>query len=256
VTATAQLHGGHNVLITGGSGGLGGALAHAFAAQGANIAFTYLTEGKRADELREELTAAGVRAVAIQANLAEREGLDHVRDAVAGELGELDVLVANAASGVFKPLLKATERDWNWVMGVNAMSVVLLVQRFAPDLQARRGNVLAMSSLGALRAIPQYGLVGASKGALESLVRQLAAELGPAGVRVNALAPGLMETRVVDVMGVALESLTEAARRTPLGRLVTPEEVARVAVAVTSDLFAAVDGEVLTVDGGFRAVAV
>lgn len=255
MTSPAKLHDGRNVLVTGGSGGLGTALVRGFAAHGANVAFTYLTEGKIADQLAADVASAGGRAVVIQANLAERGGLDQIESVVAAELGELDVLVANAASGVFKPLMKATERDWNWVLGVNTLSIVLLIQRFARALESRRGNVLAMSSLGALRAIPQYGLVGASKAALEAVVRQLAAELGPDGVRVNALAPGLMETRVVDVMGVAHGALAEAAARTPLGRLVTPEEVARVAVAVTSDLFAAVNGEVLTVDGGFRSVA-
>ncbi len=252
---TPRLHDGHNVLVTGGSGGLGAALVRAFAASGASVALTYLTEAKVADALVAEVRTGGGRAVAIQANLAEREGLDEIERVVAAELGGLDVLVANAASGVFKPLTQVTRREWSWVMDVNTLSIVLLVQRFTEALSAAGGNVLAVSSLGALRAIPQYGLVGASKAALEAVVRQLAAELGPSGVRVNALAPGLMETRVIDAMGIESAFLTAAAKRTPLGRLVAPEEVARVATVVCSPLFAAVSGEVLTIDGGFRAVA-
>jgi enoyl-[acyl-carrier protein] reductase III len=255
VTVLPQLHSGRNVLVTGGSGGLGAALVRAFAAHGARVVLTYLTEGKVADALVEEVRAGGGAVWAVQANLAEREGLDAIEQVVTGELGSLDVLIANAASGVFKPLSLVTRRDWSWVMEVNAMSIVLLVQRFVAALSTSGGNVLAMSSLGAARAIPQYGLVGASKAALEAVVRQLAAELGPAGVRVNALAPGLMETRVIGVMGVEDEFVSSAGRRTPLGRLVDPDEVAQVAAAVTSHLFAAVSGEVITVDGGFRAVA-
>jgi len=255
VSELPRLHDGRNVLITGGSGGLGASLVRAFATSGARVALTYLTEGKIADALVAEVRDGGGTAIAIQANLADRGGLDEVQQVVAAELGRLDVLVANAASGVFKPLLKVTRREWNWVMDVNTLSVVLLVQRFAEALTAARGSVLAVSSLGAERAIPQYGLVGASKAAVEAVLRQLAAELAPAGVRVNALAPGLMETRVIDVMGIENEFLASAATRTPLGRLVTPDEVARIATVVCSPLFDALNGEVVAIDGGFRAVA-
>lgn len=243
------------MLVTGGSGGLGAALVRAFAAGGARVALSYLTEGKVADALVASVLDDGGTAIAIQANLAEREGLDELERVVTAQFGGLDVLVANAASGVFKPLLKVTRRDWNWVMDVNTLSIVLLVQRFAQALTASRGSVLAISSLGAERAIPQYGLVGASKAALEAVIRQLAAELAPDGVRVNGLAPGLMETRVVDVMGMENGFLGAAATRTPLGRLVTPEEVAGIATLVCGPAFEALNGEVIAIDGGFRAVA-
>ena len=160
---------------------------------------------------------AGGRAVVIQANLAERDGLDQVESVVTAELGELDVLIANAASGVFKPLMRATQRDWNWVLGVNTRldraadpavrtSAGVKARQRARDVEPRRAP--RDPPLQARRRV---------EGGARSVVRQLAAELGPEACGSSAGA-GLMETRVLDVMGVAHGSLAEARGAHPLGR--------------------------------------
>jgi enoyl-[acyl-carrier protein] reductase III len=249
-----MLHEGKTVLITGGSRGLGRALALEFARQGAHVALTYLTEARLAEEVVNDVRRCGVKGFAIQADLSDPDCARLIFEAVSARTDGIDVLIANAATGVFEPLANAKVKHWQKILSTNALSLILLEQAFQRCLSERRGSVLAISSAGAVRALPNYGLIGASKAALEAIVRHLALELGPCGVRVNAIVPGLMETDVLSLFGDRDRIVDEATRRTPLGRIVTPEDVAPVASFLASAAARGIHGQVINVDAGYSAV--
>jgi len=167
-----------------------------------------------------------------------------------GEFGRLDILVSNAASGVLKPVLELTERHWNWAMDINARALLTLVQHGVPLMQ-RGSRVIAVSSLGAIRAIENYTAVGASKAALESLVRHLAVELGRMGINVNTVSAGAVDTDALKHFPNREQILAAAMERTPLGRLTTPDDVADIALFLCSKLATMIQGQVITVDGGY-----
>jgi NAD(P)-dependent dehydrogenase (short-subunit alcohol dehydrogenase family) len=154
-----------------------------------------------------------------------------------------------AATGVHKPFSELTLRHFDWVFALNVRSFLDLVLRLRNRF-SEGASIVAVSSEGAVRAVPFYALVGSSKGALESMARHLAAELGPRGIRVNILAPGSVPTDAWESMPDRERRLEEARDRTPLKRLVTPDEVALAAQYLCSDAARGVSGHRLVVDGG------
>jgi enoyl-[acyl-carrier protein] reductase III len=178
-------------------------------------------------------------------------------DELGAEQQPIDIVVHNAASGVFRETAELNERHLDWGFDVNAKSLLWLSQALtrsgAPRL-GRGSSIVALSSLGAERAIPQYAAVAASKAALEALARHLALELGPRGIRVNVVSPGLVETKALQHFPNRAHLVGEASRRTPLGRLTTAVDVARVVAFLCSDQAAMVHGQTLHVDGGYRIV--
>jgi enoyl-[acyl-carrier protein] reductase III len=151
--------------------------------------------------------------------------------------GPLDILIHNAAIGSFKPTLDVRHNQWDLSMGVNARALLVCTQEAAPLMEAAGGTILTVSSLGSSRVFPRYGAIGVSKAALESLVRYLAVELAPRRIRVNAVSAGLIDT-------------AGAVERTPLGRLGTPEDVARVVLFLCSPLADWIVGQTIVADGG------
>jgi enoyl-[acyl-carrier protein] reductase III len=164
--------------------------------------------------------------------------------------GGLDILVSNAASGVLKPVEELTLHHFHWTMDINAAALLPLVQQLL-RLPAGDKVVVAVSSLGAVRAIPNYTLVGASKAALESMVRHLAAELAPRGVRVNAVSAGTVDTDALKHFPNRSQLLEESRERTPAGRLITAQDVANVVVFLCTEYAAMIHGQTLMVDGGY-----
>ena len=162
----------------------------------------------------------------------------------------LDILVSNAASGVLKPAMELTCRHWDWAMDINARALLVLA-RHAVEMMEGGGRIMAVSSLGAIRAVPNYTVVGASKAALESLVRHLAVELGPRQITVNTISAGVVDTDALKKFPNRDQMIGESLRRTPLGRLTTPEDVADLALFLCSDLSAMITGQTLVVDGGY-----
>jgi enoyl-[acyl-carrier protein] reductase III len=144
-------------------------------------------------------------------------------------------LISNAAAGVLKPAAEITAKHFDWTMAGNARALLGLVQRAAPLMKGRDGRVVALSSLGAARALPYYTAVGASKAALESVVRHLAFEYGRQGLRINAVSPGVVETEALQHFPNREEMVEFSRENTPLGRLATPEDVARVVLWLASD---------------------
>jgi enoyl-[acyl-carrier protein] reductase III len=186
-------------------------------------------------------------------NVAEEDKLGGMFDAIGAQFGGLDILVSNAASGVIKPALELTMRHWHWTMDINAAALLPLVQRARPLMEAG-GHVIAVSSIGAVRAIPNYAAVGASKAALESLVRHLAVELAPQGIRVNAISAGVVDTDALKHFSNREQLLTESIRRTPAGRLTEPEDVADAALFLVSPLAGMMVGQTIVVDGGYSVM--
>jgi enoyl-[acyl-carrier protein] reductase III len=170
--------------------------------------------------------------------------------AIAGHFDRIDIVVSNAASGVLKPVMAMSLKHWRWCMETNAFALTLLAQRAVPQMR-EGGRIIAMSSLGASRAMPDYGFIGASKAALESLVRTLAQELGPKNIRVNAVSAGVVDTEALSHFPNREELLANFAQRTPAGPVLTPEDVAGAVYLLCLPEAAMITGHTLVVDGGF-----
>jgi enoyl-[acyl-carrier protein] reductase III len=244
-------------LVTGSSRGIGRAIALELARHGAAVVVHYLRKKQAAAEVVAAIEQLGCRALAVKANLAEAGQIAAMFDEVEANLGRCDILVANAASGTPRDVLDLTDKHWDWTMDVNARSVLRCVQRVAPLMeQAGWGRIITITSPGSTRVLPHYGAIGLSKAVVESLTRYLAVDLAPKGINVNAVSPGLVNTDAVAAFPVDLQVVFEHTQnRTPAGRLVTPEDVARVVAFLCTDAAAMIVGQTITVDGGYGLLA-
>ena len=222
---------------------------------GADVAINYLRNKKPAEETAAAVRAKGGKVLLVKCNVADADAHDAMFTAIEESFGTLDILVSNAASGVIKPAMELTPKHWNWTMDINAAALLPLVQHASKLMAGHGGHVVAVSSLGAVRAIPNYAAVGASKAALESLVRHLAVELAPVGIRVNAVSAGVVDTDALKHFPNREQLLSESAKRTPAGRLVVPLDVADVVLWLASPLSSMVVGQTVVVDGGYSVVA-
>jgi enoyl-[acyl-carrier protein] reductase III len=244
---------GKYAVVTGGGRGIGRGIVLALAQAGMHVAFSYLRRREAAQATLEEIRRYDPLAFASRANVADPEALRAFVDEVKERFGQVHLLVHNAASGVERPALEFTRHHFDWTMGINAWGLLALVQAARP-LMGSGASVVAISSLGSVRALPYYTLVGASKGALESLARHLARELGPSGIRVNVVSAGAVDTDALRHFPNREEMLDETVRRTPLGRLTTPEDVAGAVLFLASNLSRMVTGATVYVDGGYHAM--
>ena len=236
---------GASVFVTGGSRGIGKAIALRFAREGATrVAIGFFRSDAAAEETARELEELGAEPVLVRGNVA---GDRVAREVV--ELGPLDVLVHNAATGIIRPALETEDKHWDWTHSANARALLSLVRAAAPAMQPG-SSVVALSSLGASRVLDNYALVGTSKAALEALVRYLAVELGPRGIRVNAVSGGVVETGALEHFPNR-EEMLEIGARNPAGRIVTPEDVAGAVCFLCGPDAEMIRGQVLVVDGGF-----
>ncbi|MGH8852374.1 MAG: enoyl-[acyl-carrier-protein] reductase FabL [Casimicrobiaceae bacterium] len=237
-------------LVTGASRGIGRAIAIKLAGAGCDIAANYYNSHDEAETLCAELRSAGRRAYAFQASVGLPESVGDMFSAIAGHFDRLDIVVSNAASGVLKPAMAMSLKHWRWCMETNAFALALLAQHAVPRMAAG-GRIIALSSLGASRAMPDYGFIGASKAALESLVRTLAQELGPKRIRVNAVSAGVVDTDALRHFPNREELLDSFARRTPAGPVLTPDDVAGAVYLLCLPEAGMINGHTLVVDGGF-----
>jgi enoyl-[acyl-carrier protein] reductase III len=238
------------VFVTGGSRGIGKAIALRFAELGAaRVAIGYLRNDNAAEEAAEELRAAGAEPVLVRGNVSSQRVASQV-----AELGPLNALVHNAATGVIRPGLEVEKRHWDWTLDANAHALLALAQAAVPHMPAG-SSIVGISSLGSQRVLENYILVGTSKAALESVVRYLAVELAPRGIRVNAVSAGVVETAALEHFPNRDEMLRMARERTPAGRMVEPGDVADAVAWLCSPGAEMVRGQTLVVDGGFSLLA-
>ena len=237
-------------LVTGAARGIGRATALKLAAAGFDVAANYYNSYDEAETLCAEIRARGRSAVAIKASVGMPDSVDELFVELQQHFDRLDIVVSNAASGVLRPATEMALKHWRWCMETNALALNLLAQRAVP-LMPQGGRIIAMSSLGAVRAMPGYGFIGASKAALESLVRTLAQELGPRGIRVNAVSAGVVDTDALQHFPNREELLASFAHRTPAGPTLTPEDVAGAVYLLCLPEAGMVNGHTLFVDGGF-----
>ena len=246
---------GKRALVTGSSRGIGRAIALSLADFKVDVAINYLRNRARAEETAHEIESRGVRALVLKGNVANPEHVQRIFGTIRDTWGGLEIVVSNAASGVLRPARELTLHHFDWAMHINAAALLPISQQFLEMPAVGQRVLVAVSSLGATRAIPNYTAVGASKAALESMVRHLAAEFAAEGVRINAVSAGTVDTDALLHFPHRDELLDGARNRTPAGRLVDPQDVANVVVFLCTEFASMIHGQTLIVDGGYSILA-
>jgi enoyl-[acyl-carrier protein] reductase III len=240
---------GSSVLVTGGTRGIGLAIARRLVRDGAGRAVLgYMRNDEAAEKGAAEIRALGAEVDLVRGNVASESTIGKLAAA-----GPYRAIVHNAATGVIRPALETEDKHWDWTLNANARSLLALTRATAPSLD-EGSAIVAISSLGSIRVLDNYVLVGTSKAALESVMRYLAVELAPRKVRVNAVSAGVVDTAALEWFPNREEMLATV-DRTPAGRLVEPDDVAAAVSFLCSDDAAMVCGQTLIVDGGFSLKA-
>jgi enoyl-[acyl-carrier protein] reductase III len=241
------------VLITGGSRGIGKAIALRLAREGPkHLVVGYCMNREAAVETVAEIEALGVEASAYGTDVSKEDLLQGMFDHVAESFGRLDVFISNAARTSFRPALKLSSRAWRRILDLNA-TAFLNGSRMAAELMRQNGGgrIVGLSSLGSGFALPEYSGLGASKAAIESLARYLAVELAPLGINVNVVSGGFVDTESMR-LNPEFDRLAEyLTRRTPGGRIGRPEDLAGVVAFLCSPESEWIRGQTLVADGGF-----
>ena len=238
-----------SVLVTGGTRGIGRAIALRLAADGAaRVVLGYMRNDRAAEDAAEAVRDAGAEPVLVRGNVASARVVAELADA-----GPYRAVVHSAATGVIRPALETEDKHWDWTLNANARAFLSLARAAAPAMEPG-SSIVALSSLGSVRVLENYVLVGASKAALEAVVRFLAVELAPRGIRVNTVSGGVVETDALDHFPNRDEML-RSVERTPAGRLVEPEDIAGAVSFLCSQDAEMIRGQTLVVDGGFSLPA-
>ncbi|HUG92801.1 MAG TPA: SDR family oxidoreductase [Planctomycetaceae bacterium] len=240
-------------LVTGSSRGIGRACAIRLAEAGADVIVNYVTSRTAAMDVAAEIQRLGRRATVVKADVGEEDDVQSMVEFIRETVGQLDVIVSNAATGGFRPLLASSAKHFQTTMNTNVLSLVYLVRAALPLLEQGpgRGKVIAISSHGSHMALPMYGLVGGSKAALESIARHLTLEVGDRGVNVNIVKAGLVETDSTRRIPFADRMFAGRTEKSMMGeRVLTADDVANTVLFLASPLSDLIQGETITVDGG------
>jgi enoyl-[acyl-carrier protein] reductase III len=246
---------GKHALVTGSSRGIGRAIALSLADFEVNVAINYLRNRTRTEETAHDITSRGVKCLLLKGNVANPEHVGRMFKSIGEEWRGLDIVISNAASGVLRPARELTLHHFDWAMHINAAALLPITQNFLKLPSDGEKVVVAVSSLGAVRAIPHYTAVGASKAALESMVRHLAAEFAPDGLRINAVSAGTVDTDALLHFPNREDLLEQARVRTPAGRLLHPQDVANTVVYLCTEFASMIHGQIIVVDGGYSILA-
>jgi 3-oxoacyl-[acyl-carrier protein] reductase len=242
---------GKNILITGGSRGIGLATAQLFARLGANVAITYHSNDDAAREASAIIEAEGVQSLALKSESFDEEAHANFVDRVMREWGSLNVAVANAGIWRGAPIDEMTIEEYREMMEVNMTGSFVLAKLAAQAMKRQRsGSIVFISSTAGQRGESGHSHYAASKGAQISFTKSLAVELAPFGIRVNCVAPGWVETDMTRSALTSAEAQRDIQRTIPLGRAARPEEIASAVVFLASPMATAITGEILNVNGG------
>lgn len=240
-------------LVTGASRGIGRACAESLAACGASVVVNFLNSADAAKEVVNTIQNCGGRAIAIRADVSERDDVQAMVDVIGEHFGRLDIIVSNAAAGGFRPLTQVTPASFDSILRMNTAPLLWITQAALPLLLASKSisRVIAISSHGSIRGIANYGIIGASKAALESLVRHLAFELGRSGVNFNAIMPGIVATDAIKTLPGSAGMLKSVQEQILVkDRMLQPSDVAGVVLFLASPFSELIQGQVIVVDGG------
>ncbi len=244
---------GKMALVTGSSRGMGRACALRLAEAGADVIVNYVTSRSAAMETAKEIRAMGRRSFVVKADVSQKDDVESMMEYIGEHIKQLDIIVSNAATGGFRPLLAANEKHFENTYHTNVLALLYLVQAGMPLLEKSQGRakVIGISSHGSDMALPWYGLIGSSKAALESLARHLTLEVGDKGVNVNVIKSGLVETDSTKRLPGADQMFAHRKDKTMMGdRMLSIEDIANAVIFLASPLSDLVQGETLVVDGG------
>jgi 3-oxoacyl-[acyl-carrier protein] reductase len=239
-------------IVTGGSRGIGEAIAIKLAGSGAHIAFTYVSSDEKAKLLEEKLHSLGVKAKAYKSNAADFSDCEKMTNEVIKEFGTVDILVNNAGISKDNLLLRMTPEQWNEVINTNLSSVYNMTKQvIRPMMKARNGSIINMSSIVGMRGNAGQSSYAASKAGIIGFTKSIAAELGSRNIRCNAIAPGFVETDMTHYLkeGEAAKSFLN---KIPLGRFGSAEEIANVTLFLASEMSSYITGQVISTCGGLN----
>ncbi len=245
---------GKHALVTGATRGFGKAIALNLARQGVKVVVNFRRSMTEADSVVDEIKGLGGEAIAMRADVGKIASLEGMFATIKEEWGQLDILVANAAFGVPGNLMEATPKYWDITLAASARSLLDMSKLAVPLMNNNYGRIISITSDGGQLVIPGYGVVGAAKAALESVTRGLAYELGPKGIVVNGVLAGLANTKSARSIPGAVDVMDHAKFHTPLGRIVEPEDIAKVVAFLASEQADMICGHFVTVDGGRNIV--
>jgi 3-oxoacyl-[acyl-carrier protein] reductase len=243
---------GKTAVVTGASKGIGAGIALALAKEGANVVVNYARAKDDAEKVAAQINQNGSKAITVQADVSKKADVDKLFAEATKAFGKVDILVNNAGVYEFAPLADITEESYRRQFDLNVLGTLLSTQAAIKSMP-NGGSIINLSSVVSLTPPPGGSVYSATKGAIDVITRTLAQELGPQKIRVNSLAPGLVNTEGTRTSGNAEGEFKEfAISRTPLGRVGEPDDIAKVAVFLASDDSAWMTGEVLPVAGGAR----
>jgi 3-oxoacyl-[acyl-carrier protein] reductase len=244
-------------LVTGSSRGIGKGIALAFAKQGADVAVNYHSSEQKALKVVEEIKSMGVSSFAVGADVSKQEEVKTMVEKVVSEFGGIDILVNNAGIVVFKPFSDMEEADWDQVLDTNLKGQFFCIKAVAPYMEKQgKGRIINLASIasgGVGVGFLNLAHYCASKGGVVALTEELALELTPKGININAIAPGAIDTDMSSSIKNDPQSLKGVLTRIPKGRLGKPEDIAAMAVFLASDEADYCTGAVFYVDGGWLA---